>query len=118
MVHWDNCRTYKTHSSVSPSQGSHVSPALDRLPALPLQVWLTGLEQDGPPTPPFQSPQTTLLLLGGPQRRARSVLQSVNRLTNHLTTHYMLQAVCRVHNVMHYTVYTQQLDTCPRTSSK
>ena len=40
-----------THSSASPSQGSHVSPALDRLPALPLQVWLTGLEQDGPPTP-------------------------------------------------------------------
>ena len=37
-----------THSSAS-SQGSHVSPALDRLPALPLQVWLTGLEQDGPP---------------------------------------------------------------------
>ena len=39
-----------THSSAS-SQGSHVAPALDRLPALPLQVWLTGLEQDGPPTP-------------------------------------------------------------------
>ena len=31
-----------THSSASPSQGSHVSQALDRLPALPLQVWLTG----------------------------------------------------------------------------
>ena len=30
-----------THSS-APSQGSHVSPALDRLPALSLQVWLTG----------------------------------------------------------------------------
>ena len=30
-----------THSSAS-SQASHVSPALDRLPALPLQVWLTG----------------------------------------------------------------------------
>ena len=41
-----------THSSASPSHGSHVSPALDRLPALPLQVWLTGLEQDGPPTSP------------------------------------------------------------------
>ena len=41
-----------THSSASSSQGSHVSPALDRLPAIPLQVWLTGLEQDGPPTPP------------------------------------------------------------------
>ena len=39
-----------THSSASPSQGSHVSPALDRLPALPLQVWLTELEQDGHPT--------------------------------------------------------------------
>ena len=39
-----------THSSAS-SQASHVSPALDRLPALPLQVWLTGLDQDGPPTP-------------------------------------------------------------------
>ena len=38
-----------THSSAS-SQSSHVSPALDRLPALPLQVWLTGLEQNGPPT--------------------------------------------------------------------
>ena len=33
-----------THSSATPSQGSHVSPALDRLPALPLQVWLTGLQ--------------------------------------------------------------------------
>ena len=33
-----------THSSASSSQGSHVSPALDRLPALPPQVWLTGLE--------------------------------------------------------------------------
>ena len=32
-----------THSSVS-SQSSHISSALDRLPALPLQVWLTGLE--------------------------------------------------------------------------
>ena len=39
-----------THSSVPFSQGSHVSPALDRLPALPLQLWLTGREQDGPPT--------------------------------------------------------------------
>ena len=38
-----------THSSVS-SHGSHVSLALQRLPALPSQVWLTGLEQDGPPT--------------------------------------------------------------------
>ena len=36
-----------THSSAS----SHVSPELDRLPALPLQVWLTGIEQDGSPTP-------------------------------------------------------------------
>ena len=33
-----------THSSATPAQGSHVSPALDRLPALPLQVWLTGLQ--------------------------------------------------------------------------
>ena len=42
-----------THSSAS-SHGSRVAPALDRLPALPLQVWLTGLEQDGAPisTPP------------------------------------------------------------------
>ena len=32
-----------THSSNPSSQGSHVSPALDRLPALPLQVWLTEL---------------------------------------------------------------------------
>ena len=38
-----------THSSAS-SQSIHVSPALDRLPAIPLQVWLTGLEQDAPPT--------------------------------------------------------------------
>ena len=38
-----------THSS-APSQGSCVAPAFDRLPALPPQVWLTGLEQDGPPT--------------------------------------------------------------------
>ena len=40
-----------THSSGS-LLGSHVPPALDRLPALPLQVWLTGLEQDGLPTSP------------------------------------------------------------------
>ena len=39
-----------THSSAS-SQGSHVSPALDRLPAPPLQVWLTGFDEDAP-TPP------------------------------------------------------------------
>ena len=39
-----------THSSAPSSQSSHVSPALDRLPALPLQVWLRGPEQDGPPT--------------------------------------------------------------------
>ena len=39
-----------THSSV-PSQGNHVSPVLDWLPALPLQVWLTELEQGGPPIP-------------------------------------------------------------------
>ena len=39
-----------THSSAS-SQSSHVSPALDRLPAIPLQVWLTGLDEEGPPTP-------------------------------------------------------------------
>ena len=32
-----------THSSAA-SQGSHVSLALDKLPALPLQVWLTGLD--------------------------------------------------------------------------
>ena len=39
-----------TYSSASP-HGSRVAPALDRLPALPLQVWLTELEQDGPPIP-------------------------------------------------------------------
>ena len=33
-----------THSSASPSQSSHVSPALDRLLALLLQVWSTGLD--------------------------------------------------------------------------
>ena len=38
-----------THSSALSSHGSHVSLALDRLPALTLQVWLTRLEQDGPP---------------------------------------------------------------------
>ena len=32
-----------THSSAS-SQSNHVSPALDRLPAPLLQVWLTGLD--------------------------------------------------------------------------
>ena len=32
-----------THSSAS-SQSSHISSALDGPPALPLQVWLTGLE--------------------------------------------------------------------------
>ena len=54
-----------THSSAS-SHGSHVSLALQRLPALPLQVWLTGLQQDGPPiSTPSQPPQSTLLLLGG-----------------------------------------------------
>ena len=39
-----------THSSASSLQSSHVSPSLDRLPALPLQVWLSGIEQDAPPT--------------------------------------------------------------------
>ena len=39
-----------THSS-APSHGSHVPPALERLHALPLQVSLTGLDKDGPPTP-------------------------------------------------------------------
>ena len=39
-----------THSSDSSSHRSHVSLALQRLPAIPPQVWLTGLEQDGPPT--------------------------------------------------------------------
>ena len=54
-----------THSSAS-SQSSHVSLALDRLPALPLQVWLTGLDQDGPPTSTSsQPPHSTLLLSGG-----------------------------------------------------
>ena len=33
-----------THSSVSPLQGRHVSPSLDRLPSLPLQAWLRGLD--------------------------------------------------------------------------
>ena len=33
-----------THSSAPSSQGDHVYPALDRLPALLLQVWLTGLD--------------------------------------------------------------------------
>ena len=33
-----------THSSASSSQSSHVSPPLDRLPALSLQVWLRGLD--------------------------------------------------------------------------
>ena len=33
-----------THSSACSSQGSHVSPALDRSLALPLQVWLRGLD--------------------------------------------------------------------------
>ena len=53
-----------THSSAS-SLGSHVSPALDRLPVQPPQVWLTGLDQDSPPTSSFWPPQSTLLLLGG-----------------------------------------------------
>ena len=39
-----------THSSAYSSLGSRVAAALDRLPALSLQVWLTGLEQNGPPT--------------------------------------------------------------------
>ena len=33
-----------THSSACSSQSSHVSPALDRSLALPLQVWLRGLD--------------------------------------------------------------------------
>ena len=33
-----------THSSASSSQSNHVSPALDRLPPLSLQVWLAGLD--------------------------------------------------------------------------
>ena len=38
------CYYSVTHSSAPSSQSSHVSPALDRLPALLLQVWLTGLD--------------------------------------------------------------------------
>ena len=38
------CYYNTTHSSAPPSHGSHVSSALDRLPALPLQVWLTRLD--------------------------------------------------------------------------
>ena len=41
-----------THSSAPPSQSSHASPALDRLPERSLQVWPPGLESDGPPTSP------------------------------------------------------------------
>ena len=60
------CYYSKTHASTPSSQSSHVSPALDRLPALLLQVWLTGLDEDGPPTTtPSQPPQSILLLLGG-----------------------------------------------------
>ena len=60
------CYYSTTHTAAPSSQGSHVSPALEKLPALYLQVWLTGLEQDGPPTStPSQPPQSTLLLLGG-----------------------------------------------------
>ena len=44
------CHYSIIHSSAPSSQNSHVAPARDRLPALPPQVWLTGLEQDGPPT--------------------------------------------------------------------
>ena len=33
-----------THSSAPSLQSSHVSPGLDKLPALPLQVWLPGLD--------------------------------------------------------------------------
>ena len=44
-----------THTSAF-SQDSHVSPALDRLPAVHLQAWLTGFDQDGPPTPTPPSP--------------------------------------------------------------
>ena len=55
-----------THSSASSSNGSHVSLALQWLPAIPPKVWLTGLEQDGPPnSTPSQPAQSTLLLLGG-----------------------------------------------------
>ena len=44
-----------THTSDSSSLDCRVAPAFDRLPALPLRVWLTGLQQDGPPipSPPF-----------------------------------------------------------------
>ena len=42
-----------THSSAPPpSHCSHVSPAFQRLPALPLWVLLTELDKDGPPTTP------------------------------------------------------------------
>ena len=54
-----------THSSAPHTHGSHVSPALEWLPALPLQVLLTELDKDGTPTHPPQPPQSTLLMLGG-----------------------------------------------------
>ena len=60
------CNFSTTHSSAPSSRGCHVSPALDRLPALPLQVSLTGFDQDGPPSANSPQPtQSTLLLLGG-----------------------------------------------------
>ena len=46
---------YSTTHSSAPSEGSHISSALDRLPANPLQVWLTGLEQDDLCTPSSSS---------------------------------------------------------------
>ena len=41
---------YSITNALASSLGSRVAPELDRLSTLPLQVWLTGLEQDGPPT--------------------------------------------------------------------
>lgn len=54
------CVTY----SSAPQHDIHVPPAIYWLPALPLQVWLPGLEQGGPPSSPSEPPWCTLLLLG------------------------------------------------------
>ena len=44
-IHLDKVCYYSiAHSSALSSQSSHISPALDRLSALSLQVWLTGLD--------------------------------------------------------------------------
>ena len=74
------CYDSITHSSAL-SHNSYVSPAFERLPALPLQASLTRLHKDGSPTAPSQAHDGTRMLLGdlsGPSQSTLLLLGGVS----------------------------------------